>query len=409
MTTTSWARVVTTPILVLGLIATSALAKDKPVELVQAQTEVPEELLLDVGIQLFDPGLPDDEYERYMLEERGVFADVRKSEARFLPLRLKQALETSGFWGAVRLVPSSYVVDVRIGGAIWKSNGKKLELDIKVVDATGKEWLDKRYKDEADPIAYKDGKVDREPFQDLYNRIANDLLKASRKLDEEDTVNIRRVSELRFASYLAPTAFDNYLKVKKTKYKIERLPSYEDPMMLRLAEIRERDFMFVDTLNEYYADFDVQMKEPYDGWRSFSYEEQVALDKLNKTKNIERILGIAAVVGGVVATSRGGTWGRGGGDAAILGGMVALKDSFDKAEEAKMHREGLRELAASFDSEVAPILIDVEGEILRLTGSVETQYATWRQLLREIFAAETGLPMDPNAAPIPATEGESKN
>ena len=109
MTTTSWARVVTTSILVLGLIATSALAEDKPVELVQAQTEVPEELLLDVGIQLFDPGLPDDEYERYMLEERGVFADVRKSEARFLPLRLKQALETSGFWGAVRLVPSSHV------------------------------------------------------------------------------------------------------------------------------------------------------------------------------------------------------------------------------------------------------------------------------------------------------------
>lgn len=409
MMTTSSARVMTTIFLVLGLIATSALAKDKPVELVQAQTEVPEELLLDVGIQLFDPGLPDDEYERYMLEERGVFADVRKSEARFLPLRLKQTLETSGFWGAVRLVPSSHVVDVRIGGAIWKSNGKKLEVDIKVVDATGKEWLDKRYKDEANPIAYQDAKVDREPFQDLYNRIANDLLKVSRKLDEEDTVKIRRVSELRFASYLAPTAFDNYLEVKKNKYKIERLPSYEDPMMIRLAEIRERDFMFVDTLNEYYADFDAQMKEPYDGWRAFSYEEQVALDKLNRTKNIERILSIAAIAGGVVANSRGGRWGRAGGNVAILGGMAALQDSFQKAEEAKMHREGLRELAASFDSEVAPILIDVEGEILRLTGSVETQYATWRQLLRQIFAAETGLPMDPNAATNPAIESESKN
>jgi hypothetical protein len=74
-----------------------------------------------------------------------------------------------------------------------------------------------------------------------------------------------------------------------------------------------------------------------------------------------------------------------------------------------MHREGLRELAASFDSEVAPILIDVEGEVLRLTGSVETQYGTWRQLLRQIFSAETGIPVDPNAAPIPATEAESKN
>ena len=413
MTTTSWARVVTTSILVLGLIATSALAvsEDKPVELVQAQTEVPEELLLDVGIQLFDPGLPDDEYERYMLEEKGVFADVRKSEARYFPLRLKQALETSGFWGAVRLVPSSHVVDVRIGGAIWKSNGKKLELDIKVVDATGKEWLDKRYKDEANPMAYKDKEADREPFQDLYNEIANDLLKVSRKLDEEDIVEIRRITELRFADYLAPTAFADYLEVKKTKYKIERLPSYEDPIMLRLAEIRERDFMFVDTLNEYYADFDAQMKEPYDGWREFSYEEQVALDELNKKKNWEMIAGIAAVVGGVVAITKDedDRWGRAGGQVAILGGMAAIQDSLQKAQEAEMHREGLRELAASLDSEITPILLDVEGEILRLTGSVETQYATWRQLLRQIFAAETGLPLDPNAAPISATELESEN
>ncbi len=409
MTATSWARVVTASILVLGLIATSALAEDKPVELVQAQTEVPEELLLDVGIQLFDPGLPDDEYERYLLEEKGVFADVRKSEARYFPLRLKQALETSGFWGAVRLVPYSHVVDVRIGGLIWKSNGKKLEVFIKVVDATGKEWLDKGYKAEANRLAYLDKETDREPFQDLYNEIANDLLKVSRKLDEEVVVEIRRITELRFADYLAPTAFADYLEAKKTKYKIERLPPYEDPMMLRLAEIRERDFMFVDTLNEYYADFDAQMKEPYDGWREFSYEEQVALDELNKKKKMEMIAGIAAVVGGVVATTNGGRWGHGGGQVAILGGMAAIQDSLQKAQEAEMHREGLRELAASFDSEITPILLDVEGEVLRLTGSVDTQYATWRQLLRHIFAAETGLPLDPNAAPIPATEGESKN
>ena len=92
-----------------------------------------------------------------------------------------------------------------------------------------------------------------------------------------------------------------------------------------------------------------------------------------------------------------------------MGGMAAIADGIQKSEEAKMHREALRELASSFDSEVAPILIDVEGEVLRLTGSVETQYETWRQLLRQIFAAETGLPLDPNAAAIPASSDPSKN
>ena len=76
----------------------------------------------------------------------------------------------------------------------------------------------------------------------------------------------------------------------------------------------------------------------------------------------------------------------------MLGGMAAITDGMQKSEEAKMHIEALRELAGSLDSEVAPMLLDVEGEVMRLTGSVDTQYATWRQLLRKIFATETGLP-----------------
>ncbi len=396
-------------ILGLALATPSWALDDKPVELVQARSEVPEELLLDIGIQLFDPGLPDDEYERYMLEEKGIFSDVRNAEARYLPMRLKQTLEMSGYWGAVRIVPVSHVIDLRIGGTIYKSNGKDLEIDLIAVDARGKKWLDKRYKGEANPIVYKETETDREPFQSLYNKIANDLLKVAKKLDAEDVQEVRRVAELRFAKYLAPIAFGDYLEVKKSKYKIEKLPSYEDPMMLRLADIRERDFMFVDTLNEYYADFHAQIDPAYDSWRSYAYEEQLAYDKLTKQGRLEKILGAAAIVGGVVAATRGGRAGQGVGQVGIMGGMAVLQNGFQKSEEAKMHREALRELAASFDSEVAPILIDVDGEVLRLTGSVGTQYDTWRQILRQIFAAETGLPLDPNAAPIPASGGPPKN
>ena len=396
-------------ILGLALATPSWALDDKPVELVLAQSEVPEESLLDVGIQLFDPGLPNDEYERYMLEEKGVYADVRKSEARYFPMRLKQTLEMSGYWGAVRIVPASHVVDLRIGGTIHKSNGTDLEIDLIVVDARGKKWFDRRYKGEANPIVYKDTETDREPFQSLYNEIANDLLKVAQKLNEEDVQEVRRVAELRFANYLAPIAFGDYLEVKKNKYKIEKLPSYEDPMMSHLADIRERDFMFVDTLNEYYADFHAQIDPAYDSWRSYAYEERLAYEKLTKQGRLEKILGGAAIIGGVIAATRGGRAGQGVGQAGILGGMAVLNDGFQKSEEAKMHREALRELAASFDSEVAPILIDVEGEVLRLTGSVSTQYDTWREILRQMFAAETGLPLDPNAAPIPASGGPSKN
>jgi hypothetical protein len=161
--------------------------------------------------------------------------------------------------------------------------------------------------------------------------------------------------------------------------------------------------MFIDTLNEYYAGFYAKMDDPYDSWRAYSYEEQVAMEKLQRAARLEKILGAAAIIGGIFSSTRGGG-GRAVGEAAVFGGMVAITDGMQKSEEAKMHVEALRELAGSLDSEIAPLLIDVEGEVLRLTGSVETQYATWRQLLRKIFAEETGLPVDPNAATEPETK-----
>jgi len=160
--------------------------------------------------------------------------------------------------------------------------------------------------------------------------------------------------------------------------------------------------MFIDTLNEYYADLYSKMEVPYRGWRSNSYEEQLALDELNRAAKWRTILGAAAVIGGVIASSkecenrrRECGWSNAG-EVAVLGGMVAVMDGLDKFAQTKMNREALKELAGSFDSEAQELLFDVEGEVLRLKGSVETQYASWRQILRDLFAAETGIAADPN-------------
>ena len=39
------------------------------------------------------------------------------------------------------------------------------------------------------------------------------------------------------------------------------------------------EYEFIDTLNEYYAEFCGQMDSSYDVWRAYSYEEQLALEK----------------------------------------------------------------------------------------------------------------------------------
>jgi hypothetical protein len=395
MAKTARTAVLSSTLLFLSGVPAGLALDDEPVEALQALEEIPEDRLLDVGIGVFDTGIPDDEYARLLLEEKGVFEEIRKSEARWIPMNLKRTLESTGYWGAVRMVPSAASVDVIVDGAIVSSTGKKLEIDVVVFDATGRSWLSKRYKQEADPLAYEEEST-KEPFQSLYNRIANDLLKERSDREPEEFAEIRRVSELKFASDLAPIAFQDYLAVKKGRYSLARLPAAGDPMFARVSEIRERDHMFVDTLNEYYADLYSKMEAPYRGWRSSSYEEQLALEELNRAAKWRTILGAAAVIGGAVMSSRNGRGWSNAGEVAVLGGMVAVMDGLDKLGQKKMHQEALNELAASFDSEASELLVDVEGEVIRLKGSVETQYASWRQLLRDIFAAETGIALDPN-------------
>ena len=60
--------------------------------------------------------------------------------------------------------------------------------------------------------------------------------------------------------------------------------------------------------------------------------------------------------------------------------------------EIKMHGESLKQLGSSFQNEVQPSVVDIEGRTLELKGSAEQQYDEWRRLLRELYENETGLP-----------------
>lgn len=375
-------------------------------EAIQAQQEIPEAQLLDVGIEILDPGLGAAQAEA--LEEEGVFRDLRKAEARYLPTRLMETLQATGQWGAVRVTPRGPgIVDLEVKGKIVESTGKDLVLEVRAIDSRGRLWLAKTYRGEADPRAYEEPDDSAtpppgEPFQDLYNRIANDLLAARTKLDGEELAALRTVSGLRFAAELAPAAYADYLGVdKRGRRRIERLPAEDDPMIARIAAIRDRDHLFIDTLNEHYASFQAQMAAPYDHWRKYSYEEELAREALQRQARARKIIGALAIIGAVFApgNSQAASNAR---EVAVLGGVIAIQSGIAKAAEAKIHVEAVRELAASFDAEVAPLVVEVEGQTLRLAGSAETQYATWKKLLREIFATETGLPRDPDDGSVEA-------
>jgi hypothetical protein len=200
------------------LLAVALLLAPAPVPaadknaLVTAQGEVPEARVIDVAIEVFAPGVSDTPASPLL--EKGIRASVRKSEARYIPTHLRNTLQSTGQWGAVRVVPGGTGwAELLLTGKILKSNGKDLELDIQARDATGRLWIDRKYAQAADTTAYaKDRPLDgRDPFQALYNRVANDLLRERERRKPQELAAARAVAELRFAAFMAPGAYTSYL------------------------------------------------------------------------------------------------------------------------------------------------------------------------------------------------------
>lgn len=366
------------------------IKKVNAVEAVQAEVELAESQRLDVSVAVFDPNVPEDEEEQV---EEFIFPAVRSAESRYMPYVLRRTLEQTSQWGAVRVLPApDAAAELLVTGRIDESDGADLRLRIRAVDATGREWLDRRYEDVAAEVMYReDINVPGDPFQDLYNRIANDLLAFRQTLSPEQLREIRQVSRLKYAAELSPEAFGRHLASDGDRVQIRRLPAQDDPMLARVDRIRESEYLFVDAVDQEYGVFTTRMGNSYDQWRRFSYEETLAREEVDRAARARAIAGAIALAGGMAASRSDSYITHNVGNIAAMGGLYMLKQAWDTSKQGKLHDETLHELAQSFDAEMKPITVAVEGEVIKLSGSLESQYAEWRRLLREIYAAETGF------------------
>jgi hypothetical protein len=369
----------------------------------QADHEIPADELLDVAVREFDPGIPlEIAKDEQALNKKRIYPDIRRAESRYVATTLRGTLEASGQWGAVRVVPEGVqFVDVQISGKIAESTGAKLALQVTVNDSTGRVWINnKRYESSADTGSYKTDATlkARDPFQNVYSEVANDMLAARETLVVQNRRDIRRVTQLVFARDLAPQAMDGYLDHdQKGLLRVARLPAADDPISTRIDRIRERDSGVVDTVNGYYANFADQMSGSYGQWRRASFEE---IEKEQRTLNKARTrtyLGAAAVLASVFVPQQCSPYDyncrRVEGavrTAGAIGGAASILSGLKKYSDAKMHAQALKELSESFQNEVAPQVVDVEGRTLKLTGTAEEQYREWRKLLHEMYLEENG-------------------
>ena len=393
------------PLLLLPACVVQDVKPLAKIEPQQAQRQIPADELLDVLVHTFDPGIPDEQKDdEDALAKKRIYPDLRLAESRYLAVMLRNTLESSAQWGAVRVGPATVqFVDVTIEGRIVESTGKTLDLEITARDATGRIWIDKRrYASEADLGSYKtDASLRaRDPFQNVFSNIANDLLDARERFSAAQLRELRQVAQLQFAQDIAPEAMTGYLVepaagAKPAFTRVARLPAENDPLFERIDRIRERDAAVVDTLSGYYTGFAEQMQDSYGSFRRTSYEEVEKEDRARTSARTRTILGAAAVAASIFVPSNCNSNSSCRMDSAVryggaAGGVAAVLSGLRKYANARTHAQSFRELATSFQAEVAPQVVDVEGRSLKLSGTAEEQYREWRKLLREYHEQDAG-------------------
>ena len=353
-----------------------------------AQVPIEDALRLDVMILPFDPNL---ERIETVDSDIPISAEVRRAESRYQAYHLKETLEQTGNWGVVRVIPSpSNFQPLLVQAKILASDGENLRLFIKATDAAGSVWINKEYSDSASKYAYQS--VREDPFQDIYNQVANDLLKAHQSRNASSIINIQNVARLKFAADLSPESVSNYLQTdRRGRVTVTQLPAENDLVMQRVSRLREQENLFVDTMDDYYLNFYRNVKPSYDEWRYATYDEAVRLRQMQKQARNRLLAGAALIAGGVYAGSQSETW---AGDAAaagaVVGGIGAVKSGMDRYKQAEIHEQALAELTQSLGMEIEPNVLQIEGQSIELEGTLDAQYGQWRRILKEIYAADQG-------------------
>ena len=350
---------------------------------------------LDVIIPVFDPGLPEDPAK---YDEENIWPELRRAEANRFAYKLKEKLETTGQFGAIRVAPDKTATgDLYVLGRIEESNGEEVEIKIEVIDISGKEWLDEVFHYEVVENFHKDLRNDgKDAYDPLFEEAAAEIVNKLSDHDFKEIEELHYLADIRFGTNFSENTFMRYMTVDGGEFTLVGKPSDDDPMLQRVRAIRVRDQLFVDGLQDNYASFSEQMNDSYLMWQEQSLIEMQAERKAMRQAIGQALGGVLFIGLGVLAAIAGGNSdavgsSSAGATGAILGGMAGvslISESFKTSDEAKMHRESLNELGQSVDMELAPQVIAFEKESVVLVGDAREQFMQWRAFLQKIYLEE---------------------
>ncbi len=360
---------------------------------------------LDVVIPVFDPGIPENMTDD---QKATIWPELRRAESTKFALMMKRALESTEAFGAVRVVPNQNSTgDLYVLGKIDESTGEDIEIDIKVVDISGKTWLDTSFDHRVSEQFHQNLRNEgKDPYDPVFDEAAKYIVERLNGRPGKELTILKSITDIRFAASFSESEFSKYLGKKEGLLGSEdffgfdgsyrtlvNMPADDDPKFMKTKAIRVRDQLFIDNLQPHYRKFESKMNESYAVWQEQSLKEVKAVREAEMEAIGEGIIGALAIVGAValVVASQGDydpTLSILGATAAGVVGVHMLGESFKTSKEAEVYRDALSELGQSIDLELAPQVIKFEKETVELTGDAAKQFAQWRNFLKQIYQAE---------------------
>lgn len=324
--------------------------------------------LVDISIQVFSHAAdsteaPTGNTARPVVDE----ASIRLAEVRYIPMLLRYRLEASGRFGAVRVLPLlDNGAELMIEGRILESSESQLRLALRAQDSSGRVWIDREYAGSARrSVSLNADALLEDDFQELYTSIVRDLSAVLDTLDAAALDAIRTLALLRYGAALVPHHFSQYIEATPDgRQQVLRLPARGDPLLQRIEAIREREYLFIDVVDEEYRRFYADVKPVYDMWREYRREQ---------------IDSTADMTAREAATP----------SPFARGSYYALQESYNNYRWAKLQDRYLDELREGFANETAPTELELSDSLYRLTGTLEQQYREWRSILAELYELET--------------------
>lgn len=344
---------------------------------------------LDVVVPVFDPGLSK---KAEMYAEPGVWPELRRAEANRFAHKLKLALEETGAFGAIRVTPDATATgDLYVLGAIKESNGETVAIDLEVRDSSNARWFGRSFEHAVVQGFYKNIRnKGTDAYDPVFARAAAYVVEQFDRQPDADLERLKLLTDLRFGASLTEEAFTNHLGREADHYVLTSYPSADDPMLRRTKDVRVRDQLFIDDLQDHYRAFSDKMDESYRVWQEHSLIEVEAQRKAKRRALLQGLAGAALVGLGIAALSTmpSSTAATTAGLAGGVVGAIMIGKGFQTSKEAKVHRDALNELGESIDVELAPQVVEFHEQTEKLTGDAKEQFSQWRAFLKKIYEQE---------------------